>query len=79
MLLLGFLGNILGLSGRQEEEPDDDDENCIPLDQIEVKKDSPNRAADCRLLVLAAQSLMVSQVLTQSASVETRNQKEPKP
>lgn len=36
-LLLGFLGNILGLSGRQEEEPDDD-ENCLPLDQIEMKR-----------------------------------------
>ena len=41
-LLLGFLGDILGLSGRKEEEPDDDD-NCMPLDQIEVSKDSPNR------------------------------------
>ena len=36
-LLLGFLGSILGLSGRQEEEPDDN-ENCLPLDQIEMKK-----------------------------------------
>ena len=40
--LLGFLGNILGMSGRQEEEPDDD-EHCMPLDEIEAKKDNPNR------------------------------------
>jgi hypothetical protein len=39
--LLGFLGNILGLSGQQEEERDDD--NRMPLDEMEVKKDSPNR------------------------------------
>ena len=36
-LLLGFLGNILGLSDRHKEEPDDD-ENCLPLDQIEMKR-----------------------------------------
>ena len=41
-LLLGFLGNILGLSARQKEEPDYDD-NCMPLDQVEVEKYSPNR------------------------------------
>ena len=36
-LLLGFLGNILGISDRHKEEPDDD-ENCLPLDQIEMKR-----------------------------------------
>lgn len=36
-LLLGLLGNILGLSGRQKEEPDAD-ETCLPLDQIEMKR-----------------------------------------
>ncbi len=42
-LLLGFLGNIVGLSNRQEEEPDDDDENCLPLDQIEMKRSGHTR------------------------------------
>jgi hypothetical protein len=36
-LLLGFLGNILGISDWQKKEPDDD-ENCLPLDQIEMKR-----------------------------------------
>ena len=39
-LLLGFLGNIFGLSGRHEEEPDDEN-NCMPLDQIEVRRTAP--------------------------------------
>jgi hypothetical protein len=36
-VLLGFLGNILGISDWHEEKPDDD-ENCLPLDQIEMKR-----------------------------------------
>jgi hypothetical protein len=40
--LLGFLGDILGLSGRQEEERSDDG-NCVPLDEMEVKKGTPHR------------------------------------
>jgi hypothetical protein len=35
-VLLGFLGNILGISDRPKEEPKD--ENCLPLDQIEMKR-----------------------------------------
>lgn len=41
-LLLGILGDLLGLSGQQEEEAGDED-NCRPLDEIEVKKGNPNR------------------------------------
>ena len=41
-LLLGFLGHILRLSGLQEEEPHDD-ENCLPLDQIEMKRSGHTR------------------------------------
>ena len=40
--LLGFLGNILGLPASQKKEEVEED-RCLPLDEMEVKKDSPNR------------------------------------
>jgi hypothetical protein len=40
-ILLGFIQRMLGVSAQQEEEVEQ--ECCLPLDEIEVKKDSPNR------------------------------------
>jgi hypothetical protein len=39
--LLAFIERMLGISARQEE--DVEEECCLPLDEIEVKKDGPNR------------------------------------
>jgi hypothetical protein len=40
--LLGFIQRMLGVSATQREEEIEHD-RCMPLDEMEVKKDSPNR------------------------------------